>query len=67
MRVPNFKDVELTKYLNEWNREFENMKKEQLSSITGNKSVLLYSPSLKVFEVTVTDAGALVVTKVSGT
>jgi len=67
MRVPNFKDVELTKYLNEWNREIDNLRKEHLSNVTGNKSVLLYSPSLKVFEITVTDAGALVVTKVSGT
>lgn len=67
MRVPNFKDVELTKYLNEWDREIQGIRKEALSGVTGNRSLLLYSPSLKVFEVTVTDAGALVVTKVAGT
>ena len=66
MRVPNFKDIELTKYLNEWNREIENMRRDTLSGIGGNRSVLLYSPSKFVFELTVTDAGTLVVTKVAG-
>ena len=66
MRVPNFKDIELTKYLSEWDREIERMRKDTLSAVGGNRSVLLYSPSKKVFEITVTDAGALMVTKVAG-
>ena len=66
MRIPNFKDPDLTRYLTEWDREIQKNKRDALSAIGGNKSILLFSPSLKVFEVTVTDAGALVVTKVSG-
>lgn len=66
MRIPNFKDIEVTKFLTQWDQEIQRSKKEALSSIGGNKSVLLYSPSLKVYELTVNDAGALVVTKVSG-
>jgi len=66
MRVPNFKDIELTKYLTEWNREIENMRRDTLSGIGGNRSLLLYSPNKSVYEVTVTDAGALTVTKIAG-
>ena len=63
MRVPNFKDVELTKYLTEWDREIQSMKRDFLTNTGGNNSVLLISPSLKVFEIKVTDAGALVITQ----
>jgi hypothetical protein len=61
MKVPNFKDPEVTKFLVEMLRDFDRSDKDVLSSTTGNHSVLLISPSKKVFEVTVTDAGALVV------
>jgi hypothetical protein len=66
MRIPIIKDAETHKVLVELNREIENDKKDVLSAVTGNRSLLLYSPSKKVYEVTVTDAGALVITQVSG-
>ena len=64
--VPNFKDPDVTKFLVELVRDVERAKKSVLSSASGNHSVLLLSPSLKTYEITVTDAGALVVTKVQG-
>jgi len=67
MKVPNFKDPDVTKFLTEMLREFDRTDKQVLSAVTGNKSVLLYSPSLKVFEIKVSDAGAITATKVSGT
>jgi hypothetical protein len=67
IKVPNFKDPEVTKFLIEMLREFERTDKEILSSITANKSLLLYSPSLKVFEIKVSDTGVITATKVSGT
>jgi hypothetical protein len=66
MKVPNFKDPEVTKFLVEMMREVDKRDKDRLSSVTANHSILLQSSDLKVFEVTVTSAGALVVTKVSG-
>jgi len=66
MRVPNFKDIELTKYLTEWDREIERMRKDTVSAIGANRALLLYSPNKSVFEVKVTDAGALTVTKIAG-
>jgi hypothetical protein len=67
MRVPQFKDPEMTKFVTELLREIDRSDKDNLSSVTANHSVLLISPSKKVFEVTVTDAGALVVTAASVT
>jgi len=66
IKVPKFQDPDVTKFLIEMLREFEKKDKDVLSSITGNRAVLLYSPSKYVFEVTVSDAGVLSVTKVSG-
>lgn len=67
MKVPNFKDPEITKFLVDFMRDQDKREKDFLKSNTANKSVLLYSPSLKVFEVTVSDTGVLTVTKVQGT
>ena len=66
IKVPKFQDPDVTKFLIEMLREFEKKDKDVLSSITGNRAVLLYSPSKYVFEVAVSDAGVLSVTKVSG-
>jgi hypothetical protein len=66
MKVPTFKDPDVTKFLVEMMREVDKRDKDRLSSVTANHSILLQSSDLKVFEVTVTSAGALVVTKVSG-
>jgi hypothetical protein len=67
MKVPNFQDPEVTKFLVEFIREQEKREKDFLKSFTANKSVLLFSPSLKVFEVTVSDTGVITATKVQGT
>ena len=67
MKVPQFKDPEVTKFLIELLRENERTDKDYMRATTGNKSVLLYSPSLKVFEIKVSDAGVITATKVSGT
>ena len=66
MKVPKFQDPEVAKFLTEMLKEFEKSDKDVLSSVTGNRAVLLYSPSKYVFEVKVSDAGVLSVTKVSG-
>lgn len=62
MRVPKFDDSELTKFVTELLREIDRSSKDKISAVTANHSVLLISPSKKVFEVTVSDAGTLVVT-----
>jgi len=67
LKVPALKEPELVKFLNDLVRELADTEKETLSSITANRSVLLYSPSSKVFEITVSDTGVLTATKVSGT
>jgi hypothetical protein len=65
-KVPNFKDPEVTKFLIEYIRETNRQDIDYMRATTANKSVLLYSPSKKVYEITVSDAGAITATKVSG-
>ena len=67
VKVPQFQDPAVTKFLVEMLRDFDRSDKDVLSSVTGNHSVLLISPSKKVFEVTVSDAGVLSVTAASMT
>ena len=64
--VPNFKDPEVAQFLIQLMRELDSSNKTVLKNNTGNNSLLLLSPSLKVFEVKVSDAGALTVTKIQG-
>ena len=66
IKVPNFKDPDVSKFLVEFIREQDRTDKEFMSSITANRSLLLYSPSKFVFEIKVSDAGILTATKVSG-
>ena len=66
MRVPTFNDPEITRTFNDLLKELEDFKREILSSVTANRSLLLYSPGKKVFEITVSDAGVITATKVSG-
>jgi hypothetical protein len=65
MRIPSFEDGAITKFLIEYDREIERFKKNTMAANSGNRALLLYSPSAMVFEVKVTDAGALTVVKVS--
>jgi hypothetical protein len=66
MRIPKFEDPEVTKFLEQWTKEQEKMINDRLSAITGNRSLLLISPGLKVWEATISDVGALTWTKVAG-
>ena len=66
MNIPEFKEQGLSQYLTEREREFDRLKRETLSGISANTSLLLYSPSKMVFELKVDDAGVIHVTKVSG-
>lgn len=66
MRVPQFKDPELTKYLVEMDREVQRNKRDSMSTISANKSVLLFAPDLSVWEVTITNAGVLQAVKIQG-
>ena len=66
MRIPNFKDLDVTKFLTEWDREIERLRKDSMSNVTGNRAVLLLSPSLKVYEIKVDDAGVISSTLVQG-
>ena len=67
MIVPEFKDPEVTKFMNTLLREVDQRDKERLSSITANKSLLLITPdTTKVYEVTVSNVGVITATKVAG-
>jgi len=66
MRIPNFKDPEVTKFLVQWDLELQRMRHDFLSSAGANRSVLLYSPGKKVYEVKVDDSGVLSTTYVAG-
>ena len=65
IKVPDFKDPDVTKFLNLLIRSI-NDTDDAMTSTTANASLLLYSPSKKVYSVTVSDAGALTVTKIVG-
>ena len=66
MRVPNFKDIEITKFLTDWDKEIARNNRESLSKVTANHSLLLMSPNKRVYEITVDDEGVLIATQVSG-
>jgi hypothetical protein len=66
VKVPVFKDTDVTKFMIQFIAETDRNNRDTLSAIEGNRSLLLYSPSKKVYEVKVTDAGVLTVTKVAG-
>ena len=66
MRVPKFEDIEVTKFFDQYIKETEKKENNYLMSKSSNHSILLISPSRKTYEVTVSDAGALVITLVQG-
>jgi len=65
MRIPNFKDNELTRFFIDWDKEQSANKLDSLSKSQANHSLLLLSPNKIVWEVKVTDAGAITTTRVS--
>jgi hypothetical protein len=66
MKVPNFKEPEVTKFLEQFQLDLERKRANLLTANSANQSLLLFSPSKKVFEITVTDAGVITATKVQG-
>lgn len=66
MRIPNFKEPGLSKFLSDLQSELKREHTNSVSKVTANHSVLLQSPSDKIYEVTVNDSGVLVVTHVQG-
>lgn len=65
-KVPPFKEPGLSDFLRRQVEERDRLLALKLDNSAGNHSVILISPSLKAYEVTVSDAGALVVTLVAG-
>lgn len=66
MRQPNFREPGLNRFLTDMDKEIQDVKRQSLSITTANHSVLLMAPNKKIYEVTVSDVGALVVTLVQG-
>lgn len=66
LKVPDFKEGGLTKFLINLIADMDDKNDEKISKIAANHSVLLQSPGNKVYEITVNDAGVLVITKVQG-
>jgi hypothetical protein len=66
MKVPNFKEPEVTKFLEQFQLDLNRKLTTFLNADSANKSVLLYSPNKKVFEITVSDTGVITATKVQG-
>jgi hypothetical protein len=66
MKVPQFKEPGLTDFLTKSQTESSRVQNGFMTKATANNSVLLYSPSMKVYEVKVSDAGVLSATLVAG-
>jgi len=66
MRIPKFEDPEVTQFMVEFLRDQERVNRGKLNAEAANRSVLLYSPSKKVYEIKVDDAGVITATKVAG-
>jgi len=67
IRVPDFEDPEVTKFFNTLIRELDRVATDYMQVRSANNSLLLYSPSLKVFEIKVSDTGVITATQVAGT
>jgi hypothetical protein len=65
IRVPEFKEPGLTRFLADFDRQLENERATKLSKVTANHSLLLQADNGKVYEVRVSNAGALVLTLLS--
>jgi hypothetical protein len=66
MKVPPLDNKALKDFLDQLLLELDKTEKDSVSSVTANASLLLLSPSKKVFQITVSDAGALTIVKVQG-
>jgi len=66
VKVPPFKEPGLSTFLTDMVKERDRLLATRLSSLTANKSLLLFSPSEKVYEIKVDDAGVITATLVAG-
>lgn len=66
MRVPKFEDPEVYKFMLQVDQEMRRIDRDSLSQAKANRSVLLYSPSKKVYELKVDDSGVVITTLVAG-
>jgi hypothetical protein len=67
IKVPNFGPIPgLTAFLNDLVTSMEKGDKGHLKATGANNSLLLYSPNKSVFEIKVSDAGAITATKIAG-
>lgn len=66
MIIPQFKDPEITKFMTAFQKEQDQKVKNLISSVKGNQSLLLFAPNLSVWEIKVTNAGAITATKIAG-
>jgi hypothetical protein len=66
LRIPPFKEPGLSKFLEEMVASMERDQAAKLDKLTANHSVLLQSPNESVWELTVTDAGTVLATKIAG-
>ena len=67
IRVPQFPDVPgLNKFLEEFLQGLNRTTDTKLDRDTANHSLLLQAPDESVWEVKVTNAGALITTKIAG-
>ena len=67
LKVPDFSVPELTRYLADMDERLQRELDTKMSRITANDSLLLQSPAGKVYQVKISDAGALVITLISST
>ena len=66
VKVPTFKDTDVTKFMIQYIAEVDRKDRDLLSAIQGNRALLLISPSKKEYEVKVDDSGVLHTTLVAG-
>jgi hypothetical protein len=66
IKVPPFEEPGLTDFLVRVFEERDRSRTKYLNADTGNYSLLLQSPSKKVYEIKVDDAGAISAVLVSG-
>jgi hypothetical protein len=66
MRVPQFKEPGLTKFLEDLDNDLRRAQIFNVNSRTARDSALLQSPSGKVYAVKVDDAGVISTTLVAG-
>jgi hypothetical protein len=66
LRVPQFKEPGLSRFFEEMIAAMERDAATKIDKNTANHSVLLQSPNSSVWELTITDAGTVLATKIAG-